>query len=986
MANILEITEARPVVQISEQANALQVLAPNAIEITDQSPSILVTEYAPQAIFKSPGPQGAVGVNWQGAWDGTLAYVSSDAVHYGGSAYICIADVAANSGQTPSNDSTHWSLLVSNGATGINWLGSWSNSTTYAVLDAVEVSGSSWICTQSHTNQQPPSNYNDTSSYWDLIVSKSLLWRGAYDNATRYENDSLVEFNGSVWLKSQGSGPGTEPPSSPYETNAYWDSFAKTPALYRGDYNAAHTYYTNDWVKYNDNIYKLSVHESTGTAPPTDFDGVSASWSGVLPKGTPGMVWKGNWSSATAYEIDDVVFYLGSSHIAVQANTNAAPAYPGTAWGLVAEVGVQGAQGNQGVQGAQGNTGPPGGALGEGYTYSTSLSGGDSSNGACRFDATALNAATKCFLSYNDDGGNDLKQFVLSFQDSNSSVRAYLTTTKENNNSSFITHEISNVADDTSGNFLELTISKANSYSSTTPFSNSDGVFVGLTRTGDRGTAWQSAWSTGTSYEYADAVEHNGSSWIALQAHSGQEPGRTSGYWDLLSSGNVHAAGGTVGSGWLYNTTNGGDLSLPAAEYIRTQRTLGSENISTSTVVFVHKTDIESDDMSTPLQMISSSTSDIKGHLRLTSANDHSRFVIWPVRGVTFMGGTVCKYTCAAATSTLSSGQFDAGEELSVSFDRSGDAGLDWRGAWSNAIAYSVDDAVSHESRTWVAALSHTNQTPALVSLYWTLLVPGCRWLGSYSSVQTYFINDTVSYLGGSWISKSDNNLNHPPDEVSSSYWDQVASKGDTGAAGQNGANGSDGAPGVDGNLVVGSVIMWAGAAAPDSTWMLCQGQSLLRDGDYNDLYSAIGTTYGTESGSHFSIPDLQAKFPVMKGGVGNNYDWCDSLGEGSSPPAQDDLDITQDDYEAGERLIHKNWIPELDAQIASVNPIGFGGPTIIDYSGPSDPSPPSGLQDYSSSTGGVDFLKVGKTTPNKINILPPYLTMNFIIKVKSSS
>ena len=86
MANILEITEARPVVQISEQANALQVLAPNAIEITDQSPSILVTEYAPQAIFKSPGPQGAVGVNWQGAWDGTLAYVSSDAVHYGGSA------------------------------------------------------------------------------------------------------------------------------------------------------------------------------------------------------------------------------------------------------------------------------------------------------------------------------------------------------------------------------------------------------------------------------------------------------------------------------------------------------------------------------------------------------------------------------------------------------------------------------------------------------------------------------------------------------------------------------------------------------------------------------------------------------------------------------------------------------------------------------------------------------------------------------------
>lgn len=56
---------------------------------------------------------------------------------------------------------TNWS-----GLPGINWTGAWSSLTSYNVDDAVEDGGSSYICIQAHTNQQPPN-----ATYWDLLAS-----------------------------------------------------------------------------------------------------------------------------------------------------------------------------------------------------------------------------------------------------------------------------------------------------------------------------------------------------------------------------------------------------------------------------------------------------------------------------------------------------------------------------------------------------------------------------------------------------------------------------------------------------------------------------------------------------------------------------------------------------------------------------------------------------------------------------------------------
>lgn len=59
------------------------------------------------------------------------------------------------------------------------------------------------------------------------------------------------------------------------------------------------------------------------------------------PAGSAGLTWRGAWSSATNYAINDAVYYQGSSWRALQAHVNYVPV-AGTYWALVAQKGADG--------------------------------------------------------------------------------------------------------------------------------------------------------------------------------------------------------------------------------------------------------------------------------------------------------------------------------------------------------------------------------------------------------------------------------------------------------------------------------------------------------------------------------------------------------------------------------------------------------------------------------------------------------------------
>ena len=73
-----------------------------------------------------------------------------------------------------------------------------------------------------------------------------------------------------------------------------------------------------------------------------------------------------------------------------------------------------------------------------------------------------------------------------------------------------------------------------------------------------------------------------------------------------------------------------------------------------------------------------------------------------------------------------------------------------------------------------------------------------------------------------------------------------------------------------------GSISMYAGSTAPTG-YLLCDGSAVSRT-TYADLFTAIGTTYGTGDGSTtFNLPNLKGKVAVGLNSADTSFD---TLGE----------------------------------------------------------------------------------------------------------
>lgn len=66
-------------------------------------------------------------------------------------------------------------------------------------------------------------------------------------------------------------------------------------------------------------------------------------------------------------------------------------------------------------------------------------------------------------------------------------------------------------------------------------------------------------------------------------------------------------------------------------------------------------------------------------------------------------------------------------------------------------------------------------------------------------------------------------------------------------------------APATAGAVAVGTIVAFGGATVPTG-WLLCDGTSYLR-ATYANLFTAIGTVYGTASGTTFNVPDFRGRF-----------------------------------------------------------------------------------------------------------------------------
>lgn len=64
---------------------------------------------------------------------------------------------------------------------------------------------------------------------------------------------------------------------------------------------------------------------------------------------------------------------------------------------------------------------------------------------------------------------------------------------------------------------------------------------------------------------------------------------------------------------------------------------------------------------------------------------------------------------------------------------------------------------------------------------------------------------------------------------------------------------------------MIGEIIPYAADTSPDAKFLLCDGASYLR-ADYPELFSLIGTVYGSVDSTHFNVPDLRGRVPMGQG------------------------------------------------------------------------------------------------------------------------
>lgn len=144
-----------------------------------------------------------------------------------------------------------------------------------------------------------------------------------------------------------------------------------------------------------------------------------------------------------------------------------------------------------------------------------------------------------------------------------------------------------------------------------------------------------------------------------------------------------------------------------------------------------------------------------------------------------------------------------------------------------------------------------------------------------------------------------------------------------------------------------GSIMQYAGSAAPTG-WLIADGSAVSRT-TYADLYTAIGTTYGSGNGSTtFNLPDLKGKVPVGKNSSETEFD---TLGETGG---------------AKTHTLSLSEIPSHSHQLKKISNVNYTG---TGFNPISDDGAYGGANTNVAGGGGAH------------NNLQPYIVLNYIIK-----
>ena len=263
---------------------------------------------------------------WTGDWDTNVAtYFKDDVVYYRGSSWVCIRQhsptvFATDQSYTPAGETNAvpaWTKTTE----GREFLGPWTSDTRYDPGMLVVDGGNLYLCIVSH---QSSTNFNTNADKFEIFAT-GINFRNTWAAGLRYKVGDAVRYNGYTYQCTLEHTSGTVSEGIIVGNNdSIDDSTAETWAIlvenytYVGEYQTSTRYRQNDLVKYGGSILKC-ITEHTSSATPGQI--TNANFQTYLS----GFEYDNTWSSLTYYAVGDVVRYGGVVYTCVVNNLNSPP-------------------------------------------------------------------------------------------------------------------------------------------------------------------------------------------------------------------------------------------------------------------------------------------------------------------------------------------------------------------------------------------------------------------------------------------------------------------------------------------------------------------------------------------------------------------------------------------------------------------------------------------------------------------------------------
>lgn len=199
------------------------------------------------------------------------------------------------------------------------WKNAWTASTVYYVDDVVRYGGRTYICVIGHTSAadfNTDLEYNPTK--WNQM-SDGQDWKGDWTTATFYKLNDIVKYGGLLYICNDSHTSAASAALGLENDLAKWTLFAEG-LDWKGSWTVATRYKINDLVRYGGYTYVCNTGHTSAATAATGLEGNQALWDDF----NPGLAYKGAWVTLTRYKLNDVVKYGAGLWICTTAHTGAA--------------------------------------------------------------------------------------------------------------------------------------------------------------------------------------------------------------------------------------------------------------------------------------------------------------------------------------------------------------------------------------------------------------------------------------------------------------------------------------------------------------------------------------------------------------------------------------------------------------------------------------------------------------------------------------